>query len=149
MIASKSFGYAVRAALYLVLLPENGHNAQANDISAYLGVPPHFMAKILKKMAENDIIHSTRGPNGGFAKNIRTTDATLMDIYRVTDGDGNFKECVLHFKKCNATAPCPLHGNFETLRKDFLKVLSETRLYDLLKDRKEQVMKSIRAYSGT
>ena len=149
MMVSKSFGYAVRAALYLILLPEKGSNSMAGEIAAELGVPRHFMAKVLKLMAGNGIISSTKGPNGGFSKNIHTAGYKLLDLYRLTDGTAGFKECVLHFKKCNASAPCPLHRNFEVLRNDFIQLLSGTTLNDLLKDKRQQVMNSIRAYSGT
>jgi Rrf2 family transcriptional regulator, iron-sulfur cluster assembly transcription factor len=148
MLVSKSFGYALRAALYLLLRPVNGNKVQAGDISAALGVPRYFLAKVLKKMTENGLIGSAKGPNGGYFANEETPDITLLDIYRVTDDGSHFSLCVLHFNKCNAQKPCPLHTHIEDLRSQFLHLLSGTTLAGLLQDEKQQVVKSIAVYKA-
>ena len=65
MIFSKSFGYALRGVLYVALSADKGP-VQLNEIAEALGVPRHFMGKIMKRLAHNSILDSQKGPSGGF-----------------------------------------------------------------------------------
>jgi len=143
MIFSKSFGYAVRGVLYIALMQDQKRYVQVEEIALELAVPRHFMGKILKRLVKENIISSSKGPYGGFTINEDTLEVKLMRFFEVTDGTGEFEQCVLCVKSCNPDNPCPLHFKMEGLRKELEDVLCQTLLMDLLTEDKPGMIKSI------
>jgi Rrf2 family protein len=116
---------------------------QVEEISRTLGVPRHFMGKIMKRLAKENIISSSKGPYGGFSNNEHTLQVKLIQFLKVTDGLAEFEKCVLSANACNSNNPCPMHFKMEELRKNLKKILSETSLGDLLNENKYSLIKSI------
>lgn len=133
MVFSKSFGYALRSVLYLVMKNEEQPRVQIQEVADHLKIPRHFLGKIMKQLAKEGIIDSVKGPFGGFCINNKTTSIPLMKIIDLTDGLGQFKECVLRLKKCNAAKPCPMHGKIEKNRKELTAIFTGTTIGDLIK----------------
>ena len=63
---SNSCQYAIRAVLYLAIHADTHHKLGAEVLAGALGIPRHFLAKILQQLAKNKLISSSRGRNGGF-----------------------------------------------------------------------------------
>lgn len=144
MIFSKSFGYALRGILYIALVQEDeGRKVQVDEIAEQLGVPRHFMGKILKGLVKDGLLQSVKGPYGGFALASGTLNTSLFALIELTDGLNTFKNCVLHLRVCNAVNPCPLHFQMEKIKRNLHEVLLGTVVADLLKKDKEQFIKSI------
>lgn len=145
MFLSKSFGYAMRGVLFLAMDANRSRKIQAEEIASALAIPRHFLAKIMKKMAEEGIVDSTKGPYGGFSINHRTLRTKLIDIFRITDGKYQFNECVLGFRKCNQDRPCPLHAHMVKLRNDMLKNFTTTSIRDIAGSKDDNFIRSIAA----
>jgi Rrf2 family transcriptional regulator, iron-sulfur cluster assembly transcription factor len=60
MIFSKSFGYAVRGVLYIVLMQAMKQYVQAKEIAEKLCIPRHFVSKILKKLVKACVLGSSK-----------------------------------------------------------------------------------------
>ena len=133
MVFSKSFGYALRSILYLVMVSEEQPRVQIHEVAYHLKVPKHFLGKIMQQLAKEGIIDSVRGPSGGFSINERTTTTPLIKIIELTDGLQQFKECVMRLKKCNAARPCPMHNRIEKNRKELTLIFTGTTVGDLIK----------------
>ena len=146
MYFSKSFGYALRGILYLVLTNDGKSRVRIEEIAANLSVPRHFMGKIMKALGKEGIINSAKGPHGGFFINDKTRSTKLITLLFLTDGEEEFVHCVLHFRKCNAASPCPLHHKIEGQRAKFAELLSETTIDDLVKGDKEIILDSLVAW---
>lgn len=131
MIFSKSFGYALRGVLYVALSADKGP-VQLHEIAEALGVPRHFMGKIMKRLAHNNILDSQKGPSGGFEINEDTLNRYLIDIYSVTDHPEELRQCVLARGECNPEHPCKLHKLILPLKDPINKLLYETRVGHLL-----------------
>ena len=58
---------------------------RAHDIAHKHKLPKAYVAKILSQLANAEILHSDRGPRGGFRLNRAPKDITLYDIF---DGVG-------------------------------------------------------------
>jgi Rrf2 family protein len=86
MIFSKSFGYAIRSILYVAIMRDEKRYVQVEEIAAKLAVPRHFMGKIMKKLAKEKILISTKGPSGGFILSEHTMQMPLMDLIVIIDG---------------------------------------------------------------
>jgi len=143
MIFSKSFGYAIRSILYVAIMRDEKRYVQVEEIASKLSVPRHFMGKIMKKLAKEKILISTKGPSGGFMLNENTLGMHLMDLIVITDGVEIFDNCVLRAKECNSNNPCPLHAQIDGVKRSLKSILSETSVGDLLEEDKVEFIRSI------
>lgn len=143
MLLSKSFGYALRGVLYVALRQQHVKRVQIQEIAQKLAVPQHFLAKIMKRLAEKGILRSTKGPYGGFSITDKTLQTRIIEIVSITDGTGLVDNCVLSFRKCNAKNPCPLHTKMAKLKKGFIESLSDSSIGDLLDEKNPEFIKSI------
>ena len=143
MLLSKSFGYALRGILYVALRHQHVKRVQIQEMAEKLAVPQHFLAKIMKKIADEGVLTSTKGPYGGFSINENTLQTHIIDIVRITDGTDLIDNCVLSFRKCNAKNPCPLHTKMAKLKDGFVKSLSGATIGDLLDQKNPDFIKSI------
>ncbi|MGZ3845806.1 MAG: RrF2 family transcriptional regulator [Flavisolibacter sp.] len=143
MIFSKSFGYAIRSILYVAFMRDEKRYVQVEEIASKLSVPRHFMGKIMKRLAKEKILISTKGPSGGFMLNENTLDMHLMDLIVITDGVEIFDNCVLRAKECNSDNPCPLHAQIDSVKRNLKSILADTTLGDLLEGDKAEFIRSI------
>lgn len=143
MFLSKSFGYALRGVLYVALIDKEGRKVQLDEMAAKLKVPRHFLAKIMKMMVKEGVLHSTKGPYGGFSLNEHTLKTRLIQLVRITDGVEQFNTCVLSLRKCNSQNPCPLHQQMLQLRDAMLADFSAKTLDDLLDTSDPEFINSI------
>jgi len=148
MIFSKSFGYAVRGMLFVAMSQDEKRFVQVGEIAAKLAVPRHFMGKIMKKLAKERLLASSKGPSGGFALIESSLVTPLVRIAEITEGPDFFRKCVLMMKECNSTNPCPLHSPMEEIKKRMKGVLSGTTISDLLNDSGDDFIKSITTSKG-
>ena len=148
MVFSKSFGYAVRGIIYLSLHQGTKSYIQSEEISTQLGIPRHFLSKVLKSLSQSGILNSNKGPSGGFSLNEGTLKTPLIKLVNVTKGLPDFSECALHLKKCNASNPCPMHAKVELLRQQMLEILISSRLEDLLREDTHSLLSSIQTEKG-
>ena len=142
MIFSKSFGYALRGVLYVALSADKGP-VQLNEIAEALGVPRHFMGKIMKRLAHNSILDSQKGPSGGFEINDETLSRYLIDIYTVTDHPEELRQCVLARGECNPDRPCKLHKLILPLKDPINNILYETTVGHLLQGDNEELLNGL------
>lgn len=143
MIFSKSFGYALRGVLYVAIMRDEKRYVQVEEVASKLAVPRHFMGKIMKKLAKEKILVSTKGPSGGFIINEHTLQIPLICLIEIIDGVAIFDSCALRAKECNSLNPCPMHFQLEGLKHKLKSILSETTIGDLLEEDKLEFIKSI------
>jgi len=147
MIFSKSFGYALRGILYVAIMSEKKDKIQLDEIAEKLTVPRYFLGKIMNRLANEAVLASEKGPNGGFSISDNTRTTSLLNLVRITGDSELFDSCVLRLRKCNATHPCPLHHEIESLRNQWHRLLAETTVDDLLKKDQPDFIKSIATVS--
>lgn len=140
---SKSFGYALRGILYIASMQEEKRKIQVVEIADQLSVPKHFLGKILQEIVKAGLLHSRKGPYGGFYLSRKTLAAPLVSLVAITDGMKQFDTCVLQLRNCDDGNPCPLHIEMDLVKKGFMRVLKETTIADLLKDDKKIFINSL------
>jgi Rrf2 family transcriptional regulator, iron-sulfur cluster assembly transcription factor len=143
MIFSKTFGYAVRGVLFLAYRQDEKRFVQVEEVAHNLGVPRHFMGKILKKLAKDGVLTSSKGASGGFRINERTLELPLIRLIEITNGLPLLTNCVLNVKECNPENPCPLHFQVEAVKSGLIKILSGNAIKDLLDQDNDDFIKSI------
>jgi Rrf2 family protein len=123
---SKACEYGIRAAAYIALQSEKGYRVGLKDIAIAIDSPEAFTAKILQQLSRNDLIQSSKGPQGGFEMSPRQLKTVMLsNVVSTIDGDSIYKSCGLGLKTCNAKRPCPLHHEFLEIREK-LRIMLET-----------------------
>jgi Rrf2 family protein len=130
---SVSCKYALRAVLFLVM--RQGEKAGIREIADYIDANEHTTAKILQLLTKEAIIHSVKGPNGGFYFEKRKKPLYLIDVVRLVDGTGFFTACALGLAECSDRKPCPIHYQYkevrETLHRQFCTITLDSLSEDV------------------
>jgi Rrf2 family protein len=133
---SNSCRYGIRAVVYLASQPHGASKVGIKQISADLGLPTPFLAKILQQLAKHKILSSSKGPHGGFSFLKDPRNITLLDIVKTIDGPDTFTNCVMHNGTCEGVSSenkvCPLHEDFEKTRNQLIALFSRKSIYDLV-----------------
>ena len=130
MLLSQPGKYGLRAILHLA--QHDSRPLRSMEIAEALHIPPHFLAKILRGLAQRGILCSTKGPGGGFQLAKSSGDIRLLEVVRAIEGDLFGEGCLLGQTECLGDAPCPLHARWGELRTEILRMFDETSLVDVL-----------------
>jgi Rrf2 family protein len=128
---SNTCKYAVRAVIYVSVYTDNRRKAGIKEISSKLDIPPPFLGKILQALVKHKILHSTKGPGGGFSLAREAEEITVMDIVEVIDGTSFFDTCLIRTTKCSDEEPCALHDNVTASRKLIRNMFTQQSIADL------------------
>ncbi|MEZ4838624.1 Rrf2 family transcriptional regulator [Flavobacterium filum] len=130
---SKTCEYAVRATLVIAAETEQGNRISLREIARKIDSPESFTAKILQKLARNNIVDSLKGNGGGFfVSKEKLIQVTLSDIILAIDGEALFKRCSLGLNDCSEIKPCPFHNQYKPIREQLKLALDSTSLADLV-----------------
>ncbi len=129
---SKACEYGIRATLHIAKQSQSGNRVSLKDIAKAIDSPEAFTAKILQQLSRNGIIHSMKGPAGGFEIDRKELNKIkLSHIVTAIDGDSIYKGCGLGLKECNELRPCPVHDRFKAIRDDLKTMLETTGIKEL------------------
>ncbi|WP_165748375.1 RrF2 family transcriptional regulator [Cellulophaga sp. Z1A5H] len=131
---SKSCEYGLRAVLFIAQHSEKDAKVSMSTISEEINSPQAFTAKIVQKLTRAEIVHSLKGPYGGFSILPEKMDTKLSEIVTILDGDSIYKGCALGLKQCDASSPCPLHFKFIEIRDNLQEMLETTSLKSVVND---------------
>lgn len=130
---SKTCEYAIRATIYIGKQSKDGSKIRLPEIAENTNSPVAFTAKILQVLVKNDIISSTKGPNGGFSiSKSQEQKVALIDIVKAIDGESTYNGCGLGLKECSEKKPCPIHFHFKEIRENLKNMLANTSINQLI-----------------
>jgi len=128
--------YAIRAVIFIASRPDQKTNTGLKQIAEKLIIPQPYLAKILQVLSRKKILHSSKGPHGGFHLLIPAEKLTLMDIIEAIDGGGFFDSCYVTGEKCNFDKPdngvCILHNDLRKEKDNLAKFFSSKTIEDLV-----------------
>lgn len=135
---SNTCKYALRALIYLGKFSEDNKRIGIKKISEDLNLSSPFLGKILQNLVKQKLLISTKGPNGGFALGKNSSEITLWDIVIKVDGEEFFTNCLISLEPCKTHDPtkpfCPVHAQYDKLRKEICTFYKETTLEIISKD---------------
>lgn len=134
MIFSKSTEYAIRAMVYLAFYSGPEKRLGIKQIASDLNFPEHFLGKILQDLAKKQIIISSKGPHGGFYVTEEGKSLSLLRLIDTIDGLEFFNTCGLGMHECNEDKPCPIHNQYQIIKGNLYKLLSEKTIKDMEND---------------
>lgn len=136
LIFSRQCEYALQAVLFLALRPE-GEMTSIKSLARRLGIPYHFLGKILQDLTRKRLLVSLKGPTGGFALAVPAKDVTLFHIVEAIDGAGFLRNCILGFPECSGTNPCAVHFAWGALRDEVYQMLISKNIGELARAMKK------------
>lgn len=122
---------SVKAVIYLGSKLRADERASIKDVSKFTNENEHTVGKMLQKLVKANIIHSTKGPYGGFYLSDKQRKLPIMTIVEAIDGMDVFKQCGLGFNKCSDSHPCPFHQDFKVVRELFKNMCNKNTIEDL------------------
>lgn len=128
---SNASKYALRAVLYLAQNSSKKKKFGAKAIAEELETPQPFLAKLLRQLASNKLVSSTKGPKGGFYLTDVDKENYLWDIIVCIDGGYKFEQCFLGLSKCDSKNPCPVHYVVAPFKDKILKEFKEKTIDEL------------------
>jgi len=131
MILTRSTEYAI--GLLLHLHDKDGSNYYSlNKIADETDLPFHYLSKISRKLTENGILSSSRGPNGGVALAVPPEKITLFDIVSIIEGNEIFTECLIRFSNCSSANPCQIHAKWYPVHSQIVEFFEETTIDQIM-----------------
>jgi Rrf2 family protein len=128
--------YGIRAVIFIASKPGQKSNTGLKEIAEKLKIPQPYLAKILQVLAKKKILHSTKGPHGGFYLLVPASKLTLMDIIDAIDGRNFFDSCYLTGERCNFDKPdeghCVLHNDLRKEKVRLEKFFSSKTIEDIV-----------------
>ncbi|MCU0387418.1 MAG: Rrf2 family transcriptional regulator [Chitinophagaceae bacterium] len=121
---------AIKAVIFLATRTDDMQRPGMAEVADHIGENVHTVGKLLQKLVRSGIIHSSKGPNGGFYLSDNQLNRPIIDIVQVIDGEDVFNQCGLGLSECSNTKPCPLHNTYKGIRDDFERLCREFTIRD-------------------
>lgn len=132
---SKTTEYALRAVIYIARNSSEERKLSVAEITDAINAPQHFTAKILQQLtADQRIVSSVRGPNGGFFMTAKSRKLPVMEILKLLGEDSTLDKCILGLAECSGKKPCPLHAQYKLIKQQLLDLFKTKRIVDLTEE---------------
>lgn len=122
---------AIKAVVLLASRYDHGENIGIREIAESIDANEHTVGKLLQILVKHQVIHSIKGPSGGFYISREQLKLPIMRIVDAIDGKGIFRECGLGLSKCSSTHPCPIHNEYKKVRDIMENLCRERRIFEL------------------
>ncbi|MHC5037256.1 MAG: RrF2 family transcriptional regulator [Planctomycetota bacterium] len=112
-----------------LLAVEPNRLRSTKEIAYRLQISEAHLAKVLQRLSKAGLVHSVRGPKGGFRLEKPADAVTLLDVYESMEGTLISEDCLFGDAVC--TGQCILGDLMGTLNNQVRKYMAGTRLSDL------------------
>jgi len=131
---SKTAIHVIRSMWTLAKQPEGTYMGAA-AIAKKTGAPANYLGKLMRQLAQAEILISRKGLGGGFALARRPDHITLIDIINAVEPVNRTPDCMLKQANCSlAPPPCPVHHRWEKVRDAYIAFLQDVTLADLIQE---------------
>lgn len=130
---SSTAEYALRAIVHLATCPPTrGEPLTSQRIAEKTKVPAGYMSKVLQDLARAGIVHSQRGPNGGFTLARGPEEITILDVMNAVDPIKRILICPLGLPE-HGTKLCALHQRLDDAIAHVEELFANSRISDMMK----------------
>ena len=131
MSVSRRGDYAIRMMIELARQGSSGPTP-TREIGAHEDVPREFARSIATDLVGAGLVRSKRGTGGGLSLGRPTSDITVLDILRATDGGISISTCTVDPEYCDRMGDCRMHQIWKGADRLLEEYLSNVRLDALL-----------------
>ena len=125
---SKSCEYAIKAMIFVAQKSTVDTRIGIKEVASGIDAPEHFIAKIMQDLSRKKLVHSAKGPKGGFYMDKRDLKSSIADIVKAIDGDSIYTDCVLGLKACSEKNPCPVHFEYKEIKKNLISMIENNTI---------------------
>lgn len=105
----------------------------AADLATTLGLGQPVVSKVLKALAQHEIVRSTRGARGGYALGRAPEEISIADIIDALDDQPfGLTECSATPGACNVEAACNIRSNWQRINAIVRKTLERVSIADMV-----------------
>jgi len=124
------------AVVLLVDMARAQRTRSAQQIAADTGVPLPTVSKVMKLLARDGLVVSTRGAGGGYGLGRPVEDITVADMIQAVEGPIALTSCVETAEEdCGIESLCPMHGHWNRVNRAVHTALSGVTLAEMAADR--------------
>jgi Rrf2 family protein len=85
MKLTRASSYAIHALVFMAAQKKNRPVA-SHHIAKARGIPERFLLKVLKPLVSARVLHSVKGPNGGYRLARAPSEISILEILEAVDG---------------------------------------------------------------
>jgi FeS assembly SUF system regulator len=119
------------AVVVLVRLSVAQGVATSTEVAASVGIPEPTVAKVLKALAGQGLVTSTRGAHGGYRLGRPLSEIAISQVIVAIDGPIALTSCVDGASGCDSLSLCPMAGRWDPVNDAIRTALSNTSLADM------------------
>ncbi len=127
---SKLADYGTVILTHMAKTPQTRMAAPKLAAATYISVP--MVSKILKMLANANLLTSTRGANGGYALALSPEQIAITDIITALDGDMALTACTSHDENCDLKTICHIRANWQVINTAIYRTLNGITLADMV-----------------
>jgi FeS assembly SUF system regulator len=128
---SKLADYGTVVMASMAREPQRLHTA--TEVAARIGLAIPTVSKILKTLARNGLVTSSRGVHGGYRLRGAPADISIAQIIDAMDGPIGMTECSTMPGICTQEAGCTVRANWRSINHIVLDALSRVTLEQMTK----------------
>jgi len=129
MRLTKYSDFALRTLIYMATADRR---CTINEIAQSYSIPKNHLVKVVNQLASIGFIESIRGKGGGIELAYEPSSINLGEVVRATEQSFDLVECFSLENQCVLTPSCLLANIISQALDQFLAVLDEYTLEDLL-----------------
>lgn len=131
MILSASATHALRALAFLAARPA-GEAVLGRDLARKVGIPAHYLAKVLATLARAGVLSASRGAKGGYRLARPAARIKLLEVVEPFEGKRSRPGCLLRpGKPCRASGACSAHAAWSGVKEGYVDFLERTTVKDI------------------
>jgi FeS assembly SUF system regulator len=142
---SKKADYGLIAVKHLALQRNERQSCSANDIAEEYGISATLMAKVLQKMARQNLVDAKHGSSGGYQLAKDPAQISALDVITAIDGPVLITSCVTSHGNCDATSKCSVREPLRRVNESILHVLGTVTISQMCDDSQERVLVALKA----
>lgn len=136
---SKKADYGLIAVKHLAM-HRHQHACSANEIAEEYGISAMLMAKVLQKLARQQIVSARHGATGGYLLAKSPSQITALDVISAIDGPVLITSCVTSHGNCGASEKCSVREPLRRVNESILSVLSTVTISQMSEEQNEPVL---------
>jgi Rrf2 family protein len=133
---SKKADYGLIAMKHLANYRQE-HACSANEIAVEYGISATLMAKVLQKLARQNLVVAKHGSSGGYQLAKHAAKINALEVITAIDGPVLITSCVTNHGNCDATDRCSIKEPLQRVNESILGVLSTVTIAQLSEDRQD------------
>ena len=131
---SKKADYGLIAVKHLALHGQESDTCSANQIAEAYGISVTLMAKVLQKLARQNLVAAKHGSSGGYQLSKDPAKISALEVISAIDGPVLITSCVTSHGNCDATAKCSVREPLRRVNDSILQVLKTVTISQMCEE---------------